>query len=184
MIRNALSILVFVAAAASPVLAQSRPNAIRERFWFSAGAGVGTMGCRRCDGRLSGVIGDIAVGGTLSPLMQMAVAATGWMKSENGGTLKIGTLLGRFRFYRSVNGGAHLTAGIGLSMVDGAFNFMSSPNHAYDEPEVGFGAEVGVGYDLRIGRMLNFTPFGRIMYVKTPSADANFGQIGLSITAH
>jgi hypothetical protein len=184
MIRRTLSILALVAIAASPVLAQTRPGSIRERFWFSAGGGVATMGCQRCDGRLGGVIGDIAVGGTLSPMMQLAAAATGWIKSEGSGTLQVGTLLARFRFYRSVNGGAHLTAGVGLSLVDGAVNYMSSPNHAYDEPEVGFGAELGVGYDLRIGRMLNFTPFGRIMYVKTPSADANFGQIGLSITAH
>ena len=183
MIRNALSILVFVATAVSPAFAQTGGR-IRERSWFNVGGGVGAMTCKRCDGGNTGLVGDIGFGGTLSPQMLIAFTATGWTKSVGGTTLLIGTLGGRFRLYTSLNGGAHVTAAVGLGVVNGAFNAISSPNGAYTEPEYGTSLELGFGYDARIRPMLSLTPFVRGLYVKTESADGFIAQIGLGITSH
>jgi hypothetical protein len=161
---------------AGPLAAQRAQT--RDGFWLSVGAGWGSLGCRECDGREGAFSGNIALGGTLSQRWLLGVSSNGWTKSESGATLTAATLTAAVRFYPSATGGFFLTGGLGIGTLDVAISGLGS------DSEVGGGALLGLGYDIRIGRNLSLTPFWNGVGIDTGNADANFGQIGIGITVH
>jgi hypothetical protein len=90
-----------------------------------------------------------------------------------GESLTVGSLDGRVLLYPSLSSGFFITGGLGIGSisVDG-------------DGEFGAGAVVGLGWDVRVGRMVSLTPFWNGFAVRTSSTDANVGQIGLGITLH
>jgi hypothetical protein len=52
------------------------------------------------------------------------------------------------------------------------------------ETETGGGALVGLGYDIRLGDNTSLSVYWNGFAASTENADANVGQLGLSITAH
>ena len=115
-VRSALlSAACALALNVAPALAQHPQT--RSGFWFSGGLGYGSLGCDGCDGREGGLSGGLAFGGTLSDKVLLAVGTTGWSKSEFGGSLTVGTLDARIRFYPMVTSGFFLTGGLGLGSV-------------------------------------------------------------------
>ncbi|MFZ5625070.1 MAG: hypothetical protein ACOY71_11685 [Gemmatimonadota bacterium] len=150
----------------------------RQGFWFSGGLGYGSLGCENCTGRSDGLSGGLALGGTLSQQVLLGVATTGWTKSESGLTLTTGTLTGVIRFYPSATGGFYLTGGLGVGSISADLAGFGS------DSEVGVGALLGLGYDIRVGSNLSITPFLNGFAVNTSNADANVGQLGLYITVH
>ena len=52
------------------------------------------------------------------------------------------------------------------------------------ETETGFGALLGLGWDIRVGKNLSLTPFWNGFGVETDDVDVNVGQIGLGLTLH
>lgn len=151
-----------------------RQRPIREGFWFNAGLGLGSLGCDDCFGnRVNGPSGGVVLGGTISPRVLLGVGTTGWARSYFGETLSVGTLDARFRFYPSETSGFFVTLGVGLGSVSFA-----------GESEVGAGAVVGLGIDLRVARNVSITPFWNGFAMRSSYVDANVGQIGLGITVH
>ena len=122
--------------------------------------------------------GGLVFGGTLSPRLLIGVGTTGWTKSEGGGSLTVGTLDARFRFYPSVNGGFYLTGGVGLGSISASVQGFGSST------ETGLGVVLGLGYDFRVGTNMSLTPFWHGYAVSAGGGDANVGQLGLSITVH
>jgi hypothetical protein len=161
---------------AAPALAQHPQT--RSGFWFSGGLGYGSLGCDGCDGRSGGVSGGISLGGTLSPKFLIGIGTSGWTREEIGARLTVGTLDARMRFYPSATGGFFLTGGVGLGSVHASVSGFGS------ETETGIGLLLGLGYDLRIGSNVSLTPFWNGYAVQSGNADANVGQLGLSITVH
>lgn len=166
-----LTIIGLFTVCAAPASAQQAQ--IRQGFWFNLGLGYGSLGCEGCDGRLGGISGGLALGGTLSPKLLLGVGTTGFTKSEFGTTTTVGTLDARIRFYPSAPGGFFLTGGLGVGTIsEGSFS------------ETGLGLVLGLGFDIRIGTNISLTPFWNGFAVRTSTGDANVGQLGLGITVH
>jgi hypothetical protein len=168
-----LMIAVLLLAVAGPLSAQERHG-----FWFNGGLGYGSLGCDNCGSREGGLSGGLSLGGTLSPKFLLGVGTTGWTKNENGATLTSGTLDARIRFYPSRTGGFFLTGGLGVGTIHVSVDGFGS------DTQTGFGAVLGLGYDIRVGTGLSLTPFWNGFAVRNNSSDVNVGQIGLSLTVH
>ena len=172
-IVSVLSALLVVA----PTSQAQRPQ-VREGFWFNVGLGIGSLGCDDCGSRESALSGQLGLGGTLSDKVIIGVMSNGWTKSENGVTLTAGTLVAGIRFYPSSTGGFFLTGGLGLGSISAEISGFGS------DSEIGVGALLGLGYDFRVGDNVSLTPFWNGFATTTDNADANVGQLGLSVTLH
>lgn len=147
----------------------SRHN--REGFWFNAGLGYGSLGCDGCSDRWNGGSGGLSLGRAISPRLLLGVGTTGWARTDT--ELTVGTLDARVRFYPSETSGFFLTGGLGLgALSSGGVN------------EVGLGAVLGLGMDIRVGRNVSLTPFWSGFATRSSTFDANVGQLGLGITIH
>jgi hypothetical protein len=161
-----------------PTEKPAEPKNRRMAFWFNAGFGYGSLGCQDCNGRTGSLTGGIALGGSVSQKVLLGVATTGWAKSENGAELDVGTLVAVIRFYPSATGAFFLLGGLGVGSIHGESSFVGS------QTETGFGALLGLGYDIRVGRNVSLTPFWNGFAVNASNDDANVGQLGLGLTIH
>lgn len=150
----------------------------RDGFWFNLGLGYGSLGCQDCETREGGVSGGIALGGTLSDKWLLGVATTGWTKEEDGVQLTAGTLTATARFYPSATGGFFLLGGLGIGTIDVAIEGFGS------ESEIGAGALLGLGYDIRVAPNVSLTPFWNGIGISINNGDANYGQLGIGLTIH
>ena len=122
--------------------------------------------------------GTIGLGGTLSQKVLLGITSNGWTKNESGVTLTVGTVTGMIRFYPSAAGRFFLIGGLGLGSIRVDIDGFGSAT------EVGAGALLGLGYDIRVGDNTSMTAYWNGFAARTGDPDANVGQIGLSITAH
>ena len=150
----------------------------RRGFWFSGGLGYGSLGCDDCSGREGGLSGGIQLGGSISPKVLLGGGTTGWTKSEGPVTLTVGTVVALIRFYPSATGGFFLLGGLGLGGIYTSIEGFGS------DSETGGGALLGLGYDISVGENVSLTPFWNGFAARTSNADANVGQLGLSVTFH
>jgi Outer membrane protein beta-barrel domain len=158
--------------------AQAQNAQTRQGFWFSGGLGYGSLGCNDgCDSREGSLSADISLGGTISPRLLVGVGTSAWSKSENGGTLTVGILDARVRFYPSARGGMFLTGGIGVGSVQAKVGGLTAT-------ESGVGAILGLGYDYRVSQNMSITPYWNAFAMKNDYMDANVGQAGIAITLH
>lgn len=165
---------------APPRLQDSQPvdDHPRRGLWFSGGLGYGTLGCDNCSGREGGLTGGLQLGGSVSQKVLLGGGTTGWTKSEGGATLTVGTVVALIRFYPSSTSGFFLLGGLGLGTISAEVVGFGS------ETESGAGVLLGLGWDLRVGRNVSLTPFWNGFAARTSNADANVGQLGLSVTLH
>lgn len=164
-----------VACLTLPGLAQAQKAPERQGFWLSIGLGAGSLGCSDCSGRESGVSGALALGGTLNKQLLLGAFMNGWTKSVSGVTLSLSSLTAGVRIYPSVSSGFFLVGGLGLGNVTVEISGVSVS-------ESGTGALLGLGWDVPLGSSISLTPFWNGVGIKYSDGDANFGQIGLSIT--
>lgn len=161
----------------APALAQTPGPAPltqeRSGFWGNVGFGYGSLGCQDCIGREGGLSGGLSLGGTVSDRFLLGVGTTGWTKEIDGERLSVGTFDLRLRFYPVVASGFFITAGLGAGSVSYA-----------GESELGAGAVIGLGWDVRVGRNVSITPFYNGFAMSNDTTDANVGQIGLGVTFH
>ncbi len=179
LLRSMLALAAITVGFAGNALAQyqqNRPNLSRHGFWFSAGLGYGSLGCQNCTGRTGGLSGNIAFGGTLSPKLLLGVSSNGWVKSENGTTLTVNAITAAARFYPSVRGGFFLLGGLGVGTVSASITGTGSGS------ETGWGALLGLGYDIPLSHSFRLTPYWNGFAMNSSNVDANVGQIGLGIT--
>lgn len=162
-----------VAPAANANAEQARPS--REGFWFHGGVGYGSVGCDSCLGvRDGGLSGGLTFGATISPRLLLGAGTSGFTRTYGfGDRLTVGTVDARVRFYPSMRSGLFLTGGVGLGHV--SFN---------GDTEVGAGAVLGIGWDIRVGRNVSLTPFYNGFAMRSSLTDANVSQIGLGLTIH
>ena len=173
MLRSVIVVGLWLLIAPVPSAAQERHG-----FWFNGGLGYGSLGCEDCGSREGGLSGGLSLGGTLSPKLLLGVGTTGWYKDEGRASLTVGTLDARLRWYPSTTGGFFLTTGLGVGSIRASVDGFGSAS------ETGVGLMLGLGYDIRIGGGLSLTPFWNGFAVRTDNADANVGQLGLSLTVH
>jgi len=167
--------------ASAPPVAAKAPAELknaRKGFWFNVGLGYGTLGCQGCGSREGSFSGGLALGGALSQKVMLGGGTNGWTQSKNGQTLTVGTLAAILRFYPSAKGNFFLLGGLGVGTVHVEVDGVGS------DEESGFGALLGLGYDIRISRNVSLTPFWNGIGISTSTSDANVGQIGLGLTTH
>ncbi len=71
-----------------------------------------------------------------------------------------------------------LLGGLGLGTIHAEIDGFGS------DTETGAGALLGLGYDIRVGNDVSLTPFWNGFAASNSNADANVGQLGLSVTLH
>jgi hypothetical protein len=146
----------------------------RRGGWFNLGFGFGSLGCENCDGqRDSGLSGGISLGGTINEHVLMAIGTSGFAKSVDGEVLSAGTYELRVRAYPSKTHGFFINGGVGLGRLSFA-----------GESEVGVGLDLGIGWDIRVGKNVSLTPFYNEFAMRNDYVDANVGQLGLGVTIH
>jgi hypothetical protein len=158
----------------------------REGFWYNAGLGLGSYrahsgACAECDGTLSGLSGELSLGGTFSDTLLVGGGSSGFYRSlESRETLKVGIVDARLRFYPVRTSGFFLTGGVGIGTVTtGVVGFSS-----LSRTEHGLAGVLGLGWDVRIRPKISLTPFWNGIGVSTSSNTAGFGQLGLGFTVH
>lgn len=177
----AIALIAVVAAAPRQALAQDAGEAnahVRSGFWFNGGLAYGTLGCGDCTDREGGMTANLTFGGTLSQKVLLGGSSRAWRKSENGITLTASAVTGTIRFYPSETGGFYLLGGLGVGTVDVGISDLG------DASETGGAAVLGLGLDIRISDNVSLTPYLNGVGISYDGGDANFNQLGLSITTH
>lgn len=148
-------IIVLALLAGGSVAAQARHPNTREGFWWGLGLGWGAAGatCDDCDGeQLSGLTGNLRLGGTISPSVLLGVEANGWYRSENNEVRNIRFGSAVVVVYPSRSGAFYLKAGLGL------MNFFAET--PVGELTANAGAAIlGAGYDFRVARNFSVVAF-------------------------
>jgi len=178
-LSDVLRALVAIALVGSTALAQGSTKApTREGFWIGFGLGAGSAGLS-CDGcevdRSNGFSGSLRMGGTLTPNLLIGGETNGWVKSEDDVDEKVGFLTANAYYYPQASGGFFLKGGLGLatSSMEGDDGF-----GGYAKLEsIGFGVQLGAGYDIRVSRNLSLTPYAN--YLRAFSAEAKFNGSSL-----
>lgn len=150
----------------------------RSGFWFNGGLGYGSLGCDDCTDREGGLVGTLSFGGTLSQKVLLSGSTYGWTKEESGVRLTTNAVTASLRFYPSETGGFYLLGGLGFGTVDLDVSGFGSAS------ETGAAAVLGLGVDIRVSDNVSLTPYLHGVGISFDDGDANFNQLGLSITTH
>ncbi len=165
-----------IIATTSALSAQGKPQT-RQGFWITAGIGGGSLGCDPCDSRETGGTAQIALGGTLSPRLQLGATSNAWSKTVDGVTVTQSALMALVKFYPSATGGFFVQGGLGVGQLKLGVSNLSVT-------EDGTSAILGLGYDWRVGTNFSITPFLNGVAGSFDGDGANFNQIGISLTWH
>lgn len=165
----------------------------REGFTISFGFGGGSAGidCRGCEtSRQSGTVLYLNVGSTISRRLTLGGELNGFSRSSQNEDDTMASLMAVAHFYPAPAIGFFLIGGAGMTT-------MSLDNHVdqVNVTSVGLGAEIGAGYDIRLGRNFSLTPYAAFVQgfagtAKVNSVSAgekvtpNYTQIGLGFTWH
>jgi hypothetical protein len=185
MMRKALLVFALLGLITSSAVAQDA-SPRRSGFWLNVGFGWGSsdFNCDGCDtDRESGVTGQIALGGTLSPQLLLGVESNGWYKEKNGVKSLLGTSFAAVAYYYpSAEGNLFLKGGVGLA----SYLF---DNGSQDDDQ-GIGLLAGLGYDLPIGAQASITPVATFQYGMMGDANGlegvsqNIISLGATFTLH
>jgi hypothetical protein len=176
--RNRLvTLLLGVAILGTSSAASAQNPQTRSGLWGNIGFGIGSYGCEGCGSRESGGAGTFALGGTLSRKVLLGAGVNVWTKEVNGVDVTASTVTAMIRFYPSATGGFFLVGGLGYGALQ-----LSSGGTSISES--GAGAVLGLGVDIRVGKKLSLTPFWNGNGISIDGGNANFGQLGISLTVH
>jgi hypothetical protein len=144
---------VVLTAHASEAWAQREQT--RDGFWIGFALGYGSLDadCDGCGGggREGGATGLVKLGGTYSKNVLLGAEFNVWVESEEGVDLGIGNGSFAVYWYPRATGGFFLKGGAGVALF-------SSEIEGEQLEGVGAGFFAGLGYDLRVGRMISLTP--------------------------
>jgi len=179
-IRRGAALLALVALPLATIQAQQHRPGIRELpregrqgFWgvFELGAGVEQVNFDN-DGlgysdALTRPEFAIRLGGTVSEHLRLGGELSGWVNEDNGVTETVGGLLLVAQVYPWRRSGFFLKGGAGLAGSTISDDFGGSTSDA------GFAAQLGAGYDLRLGRRVFLVPS---VNFNTYRLNGDFGQ--------
>ena len=159
MARSLVIIVVLLAASYAPAWAQDDEN--WHGSWFSAQLGYGSarISCDTCRSgpHLDGVTGLLALGGTPRPHVHLGAAWEFWENTlPDGQTVRVlVTVNGSAYYYPRIRSGLFIEGGLGLAdyrMLKGVHDGVLFPtgDTTYAQGR-GWGATVGLGYDVRVG---------------------------------
>lgn len=164
--------------AACPAAASAQtppPSPVREGFWFGIGAGVGRadVSCDGCDddesGSETGGSGYVKAGWTLNPHVLVGGELNVWTRHEDfGGAdawLTMYNASATVTLYPSATAGGFVKGGVGVAYLD--TDVERRDTTITIDLGSGPGFVVGVGYDIRVGRV-----------AITPAVNYWFGNIG------
>ena len=155
---RAAAVLLFITLGISAAWAQ-RPQT-RQGFWIGFGIGGGSArgdcaGCAFDAG--SGATGYLKVGGTLSPRLLLGADVTSWVGTATDGGLGTADVTVSFvtaavYWYPSPAGGLFFKGGLG------SFVLTADANTGEGLESASAALVLGIGYDIRVGRMLSLSP--------------------------
>jgi len=193
-LTRALSTLGLLVVGATAMARAQRPQT-REGFWIGVGFGYGHSslscgsGCSFTDAsKGGGGAGFIKLGGTLSPKVLLGGEVNAWVKDVSGTTEEVGNVSAALYYYPAAASGFFLKGGAGFAsyiLHNGGTSVTAS----------GVGLIAGLGYDVRVGRMISLTPTGNFYWgsdgdlkdggtVLIPSVKHTTFDFGLGITFH
>lgn len=198
-VSRALGIVALLAAGAVASGWAQKPQT-REGFWIGVGLGYGSAslsssGTSFADNAKGGsATGYIKLGGTLSPKVLLGGEFNAWVKNVTSGTgasgtEDVGNASAAVYFYPAQQSGFFLKGGVGWAV----FRLSESGSSTQTN---GFGLLGGLGYDIRIGRMISLTPTANVYWgsdgdlqpagtsVSVPSIKHTIFDFGLGLTFH
>jgi len=181
-IITSVSVLVVTMALTTPATAQS-PREHRG-FWISAGVGGGWNLTRNVgidSSSTGGAGGYLRLGGTITPRLLIGGEVIGWGRSIDGVEVARGNVSVTALFYPSVQTGVYLKGGLGGSSLA---NTVTEGNTTVTVHDEGFGATVGVGWDVRLARNFYLTPGIDFLYQRASSTDNTILLMTVGVTWH
>ena len=163
-------LLAATLAFAPSAAAQNVP--LREGFWIGLGLGAGSLGF---GGDVSGVdretglSGYLKLGATVSQHFLLGAETNGWTKSESGVNTRVGSLSAVGYVYPSSTSGFFLKGGLGYLAI--------SDNASTQSTASGVAAQLGLGYDVRVGGNFSLTPYAN--YIASSGAELKIGGTGV-----
>lgn len=138
----------------------------RQGFWLGIGGGYGSADatCDECGGgnREGSGAGYLKLGWTLNERVLLGGEFNLWTKEQEGVTLNLYNASGTVTLYPASSSGFFLKGGVGGSFVDTEAQFNGTKISA--DLGSGFGLLAGIGYDLRVARMVSITPSVNFWY--------------------
>lgn len=148
-------LIVSLLLASQPLGAQQVVE--RSGVWLALSPGYGVMSGFPESGNEGVMVGGLAVGGTMSPRLQVGVSSiafTRWLQDAepSRGQLAATGIMVTARWYPPSPNGLMIAAGVGRATLSGA---LSSP---VTDPASGFGAMASVGWELPLGGSVALMP--------------------------
>ena len=203
--RTAALLLALLAAAAGQAQAQrerpprglrevrsSGPNP-REGFWLAIGLGAGAESFRADDGLgwsddKGGAVGYLKLGGTVSPSLLLGAEAQVWSARYYGRTYledydrTLGSLLAIAQVYPSSRGAVWLKGGVGFARDE--LDLFGPPTRPTVTGRNGVAFDLGLGYDVRVGRQVSVTPSLDLVWQRYESHDERLVNLAIVVTFH
>ena len=143
--------VALLAGAAASVAAQEP----RDGFWISLGAGGGWNLARNIsDETKPGVAGYLRLGWAVDPHVLLGGEAIFWGREQSEQLFTRGNLTFTGLYYPTVSKRLFLKLSLGVAFLD----FFPTSDSTVVATERGFGSNMALGYDLRIGRSVFITP--------------------------
>jgi len=160
----------------------------REGFWFSAGIGAGNE-AYDLDG-VDGGFGDdvtgpsltVKLGGTVSQSLLLGGELYGWTWDDSfdlDETLSSAMFIAQW--YPATQAGFFVKGGFGIAHFEQRTGGRFS---ALIDEETGFGAVLGAGYDIRVGRNVSITPTLDLYGHSYNDWRERIVNLGVSVTFH
>ena len=180
--RPALLLVVLAAllSTAAPAQAQTDPPT-RSGFFIGFGADLGALALSDADGREAGPGGFFTGGFAVNPRLFAGLEINGWLGNEEAGTGEVDFLFAQYlatgHLFPLQGRGLFLKGGLGLSTLE-----VTTGNRGGSNTRTGFGALVGVGYDIRVGENVAISPYGTLGYGTFDDVSANVVHVGVGVT--
>lgn len=159
--------------------------------WIGGGLGLGSarLSCTVCRaGRDGGTSGYLRVGATVTPQLLIGGEALAWYHSQGNLSFLLGSIQAVVLLYPMPKSGLYIKTGFGLAQY-------SAKDPTDKISSQALAGQVGVGYEVAIGRTLSIVPYAN--FLGTTGADVRFNdtvsglgaktslmQVGVGVTLH
>ena len=158
---------------------------------FGFGGGSASIDCRGCrTSRQSGTVLYLNVGRTINRHLTLGGEVNAFARNSQNEDDRIGSLMAVAHFYPAPAMGFFLIGGGGMTSMS-----LDNRVDLVKVTSTGLGAEIGAGYDVRLGRNFSLTPYAAFVQGFTGIAKLNgvsnyekvtpnYVQFGLGFTWH